>query len=463
MNGSGKERWWQVNCRTRTLVKGAACALVLQGCVACQAEEPTTSAEIEAKYHFPLIGYMSPWQPDGEIEARYKKIREGGINTICCVLPENMDVCRRAGLKAFVYHGNVMQRVDFPAVGRAVSESLARVGRNDALSRFYVWDEPVPKQFADVDLACKAVKAAGGVPFVNLLPTYAEGAPFMDGLDYEQYLERFIAEVKPTEISYDHYCLMEDDERYGASRLSHYWKNLEIVHKMAKKHGLPFWQVVLSEGLLPYREPTAADMRFQVFTSLAYGARGLGFFHYMAEQSGNCRGAPLNQFGDPTPLWLIVRELNLQVARLAPILLQLTTDDVYHLGDVPESGHGPGPQSLLAASADSPSATPRKTDGQDPLALARVERESQRGSFLVGEFTHRDGSRYLMVVNKNLKLSFPCKLQFREEPKAVLVCNPYRYAVGEKLTIGDLEPHAGDLWLAPGQGTLLRVESAKKE
>ena len=400
-------------------------------------EAITKQAEIEANYFFPLIAYLRV-PSDTEFDSFFKKVREGGINMAYAVPPENVDACRRAGLKAIISHGGVMQRPDANLVTRSVSESLEKIGRNDAPYRFIVWDEPGSKQFSDVDLVCKAVKAAGGVPFVNLLPTYAG----LDGLSYEQYLEQFVAAVHPTELCYDHYCLMEDEEQFGASRRSLYWENLESVRKVSKKHGLPFWQVVLTEAHLPYREPDAADMRFQIFTSLAYGARGLGYYLYNAEKSNNGRGAPLDQFGDTTPLYGILRNLNLQVARLAPILLQLTSDDVYHVGEVPKSGHGPGEQNLLT-----------DIEGGEWTG---------KGSFLVGEFTHRDGSRYLMVVNKNPKKSLPCKLKFRKEPKSVQVCNPYRFAAADKLTVGELRP-AVEFWLAPGQGTLLRVESPSEK
>ena len=65
-------------------------------------------------------------------------------------------------------------------------------------------------------------------------------------------------------------------------------------------------------------------------------------------------------------------------------------------------------------------------------------------NFLVGDFTHRDGSRYLMVVNKDLAKSRPCSPQFRTAPRRVQHVSAYS---------GALSAFEGeDVWLPPGAG-----------
>jgi len=63
----------------------------------------------------------------------------------------------------------------------------------------------------------------------------------------------------PTELSYDHYALMDD----GSLR-NGYWQNLEQMRTAALRSKLPFWNIVLTVAHFNYREPTAADLRFQV-------------------------------------------------------------------------------------------------------------------------------------------------------------------------------------------------------
>jgi len=55
-----------------------------------------------------------------------------------------------------------------------------------------------------------------------------------------------------------------------------------------------------------------------------------------------------------------------------------------------------------------------------------------------------------MIVNKDLSKSRPCSPQFRSAPKRLQHVSPYS---------GALTPFEGEyVWLAPGQGVLLKVE-----
>src|SRR5947209_288135 len=84
----------------------------------------------------------------------------------------------------------------------------------------------------------------------------------------------------------------------------------EEMGAAARKYHLPFWNIVLSVGHFSYREPTAADFKFQVYSSLAYGAKGIAYFTYFAPAVGNYRMAPIDQFGNETANWQNMRYVN---------------------------------------------------------------------------------------------------------------------------------------------------------
>ncbi len=116
--------------------------------------------------------------------------------------------------------------------------------------------------------------------------------------------------------------------------------------------------------------------------------------------------------------------LVLQIQKLGPMLLQLASDEVYHIGEVPPSCRAAPTNSLVAAV------------GGD--------------NWLVEDFTHADGSRYVMIVNKNLSKARPVSTQFRKSPKRLLHVSPWS---------GELTPFEGEYaWVAPGQGVLLKPE-----
>jgi hypothetical protein len=249
-----------------------------------------------------------------------------------------------------------------------------------------------------------------------LFPNYADASQ-LGTKTYDEYLEKFIETCKPPVLSYDHYALFE-----GGGMRGEYFANLESVRRAATKHQLPFWQIVLSVGCLNYREPSMTDMRFQVFTSLAYGARGLAYFKYFTPAVGNYRNGPIDQFDHETPMWHNMRQINLQVAKLAPTLLQLTSDRVYHFGSVPAGCTGPDHKSLVKA---------------------------MPGPMMVGEFTHADGSRYIMIVNKDFKGSVVGSPQFRDPVSKLQFVSTFD---------GSLIPYEGEYtWIAPGQGVLIKV------
>lgn len=377
-------------------------------------------AGAEPEKFFPVM----PWNSIPNDRATIEKIKECGFTVAGFVSPETLETCRKAGLKAIVSDARI-NNFDWANLNMDVAHSNAAVRaiqavrKNPALYGYYLRDEPSAGFFPGLAAMSSLIEqeAPGKWPYINLFPDYANegqlGAP-----KYEDYLEKFVATCHPTQLSYDHYALMDDGSLGG-----NYWNNLEQMRAVAKKHNLPFWNIVLACAHFSFREPTAADLRFEVFSSLAYGARGISYFIYFAPKVGNYRAAAIDQFGYPTPTWNNLQNVNLQIQKLAPTLLELTSDDVYHFGSIPAGCHGPGTNSLIA---------------------------NIGGEMAVGDFTHADGSRYVMVVNKNVKRSVVCAPQFRRSPKTLKFISPYT---------GKPEVFEGEqVWLMPGHGVLLKPE-----
>ena len=367
---------------------------------------------------FPIMVWN--WIP-GE-RAVFERLRECGLTVAGFVKPEHLDLAHAAGMKAIVTDPRLSQydwrNIDAEGVRRNVAEVIAEVGGHPAVFGYYLKDEPSADEFAGLEVAASEVRrlAPGTWPYINLLPDYASPQQ-LGAATFDAYLERFVADCHPPIISYDCYALMED-----ADVLPRYWSNLTAVSATAQRHGLPFWNIVLSVAHFTYRELTAADARFQAYTTLAYGGRGLSYFTYFSPEVGNYRMAPIDQFGHRTPTWSYLQHMNLQIANLAPTLLQLTFNDAYHFGAIPESAHGPTPDSLVSA---------------------------LDGAFLVGDFTHTDGSRYVLIVNTDFHRSQWVWPTYREQPAEVQLISPYT---------GKPVPFTGEQCvLAPGQGHLLRI------
>ncbi len=377
------------------------------------------AATVSDSNFFPIMA----WNSAPNDAAVLKKMHDAGLTVAGFVAPGTLDACQAAGLKAIVSDprcaGYDWQNVDEAKARTNVTSLVAEVGKHPALFGYYLRDEPPASFFPGLAKVAGSLRevSPGKWPYINLFPDYAS-ADQLGTSNYAEYLERFVTVCHPTIVSYDNYSLLDD----GSVR-DNYWSNLESVRAVCRRHELEFWNIVLAVAHFSYREPSEADFRFEVYTTLAYGGRGISYFTYFAPQVGNYRGAAIDQFGNETPTWHSMQHINLQVQKLAPTLLQLTSDDAYHIGKIPTGCHGPTTNSLVTG-----------VSGDNAL---------------VGDFTHRDGSRYVMIVNKDLTKSRPCSAQFRNAPKRLQKVSPYS---------GSLSPFEGeDVWLAPGAAVLLKV------
>lgn len=221
-----------------------------------------------------------------------------------------LDICKEKGMKACIYDVRIDKAINAHKQNDAEWRELLRSVAADykdhpALHSYYIIDEPLTALFpmlADIVAALKEYDPKHP-SYINLFPNYAVpeqlGSP-----TYYDYVKDYIEIVKPAFVSYDHYHFLHvseegtpdendkidetDDERENAIRRSSminvdrpgFFENIEIVRELSEKHGLPFMVIVLLIEHGPYRNLTEAELRFEAFQSLAYGADMLSFFTY---------------------------------------------------------------------------------------------------------------------------------------------------------------------------------------
>ncbi|MHC4517795.1 MAG: hypothetical protein ACYTAS_04340, partial [Planctomycetota bacterium] len=237
-----------------------------------------------------------------------KELRACGFNLAGFVEPPDLDVVSEAGLKGLVSHGSTWVdendcRLDDAQIDQRVADFVQQVGQHPATFGYCLKDEPGTQFFPGLSKWVGAFRktAPQACAYITLFPNYASSQQ-LNVSEYEQYLESYVQTVRPRFISYNHYALMKD----GSLR-NGYFQNLEAVRDAALRHGLPFWSTVMSVAHFHYAEPTEAGLRFQLYTALAYGGRGIAWFTYFAPAIGNYRQAPIDQFGHKTPTWAMLR------------------------------------------------------------------------------------------------------------------------------------------------------------
>ena len=349
------------------------------------------------------------------------------------VLPEDLPLCEKYGLKAIMHpgiidRGKVKEQSD-AEVEAAAKEAIERAGDSGAILGYHLMDEPGASLFPKLGVAVAAVKkyAPGKLAFINLFPGYATiGAPDQSQLEtpsYREYLERFVEEVQPQVISYDDYMVQYSMDLENQKHTAQYFSDLLEVRDVAIEHGLPFWNVVSSNQIRPHTTiPSPANLQLQAYTTLAAGGKGLVWYTYC---HGGYAYRPIDENGNRTMVWQYLQMVNRQVKTLGPIMNSLRSTGVYFTDPPPLEGAPVLPGELV-----------QTVETDVPL--------------MIGEFEAEDGARYVMPVNLSLERSAKIALQFADGVDEATVISAENGA-----ELGIEEGNAW--WLVAGQGALIRL------
>jgi hypothetical protein len=187
-----------------------------------------------------------------------------------------LDVAARHGLRVWIADPRLSQYYDLdPNWETMLAAAVADYTDHPALDGYFLVDEPGAEKFADLGKVVARLHAAdpGRVPYINLLPDFVSSAAL--GTDtYREHVERFMAVVRPPLLSFDYYPFKTDTDRDS------FFDNLSLVRDVAQTHRVPFMLIVQAMPHGPYRDPTEAEIAWQVNHALAFGARGISYFAY---------------------------------------------------------------------------------------------------------------------------------------------------------------------------------------
>lgn len=307
---------------------------------------------------------------DEQADARYKELAEAHFTFVIggfgARTPEQvtrqLELCGKYGLKAIV------------AVQGYTREQLPD---SPACWGYKIKDEPNAADFPGLAAKVQAIREArpGKLGYINLYPNYANqrqlGTP-----TYEAHVEQFVETVKPAVLSMDHY------PRFGPNvdGRGNYCRNLAVMREYALREDIPFWNFFNVMPYGPHTDPTEAQLRWQIFTSIAYGAKGVMYFCYYTPSGGEFPkgGAIIRRDGRRTDHYYQARRINEQVKNLGPTLMALTSTGVYRV---------------------SPDDDPEEVLRDTPItALERADHDPEF-DLLVGVFAHEDGRRAVLLNN----------------------------------------------------------------
>lgn len=400
-------------------------------------------SDITKPEFFPIL----PWDPyhgwknkDATRKNGLESIAECHFNMAGFVLPKDLRQCRKLSLGAIVLPTDKMftnfnyfqewKKLSDSEIDRRVRDMVKGAGSGPAIMGYFITDEPGVSDFPALAKAVAAVKkyAPGKLAYINLFPDYATiGAPDKSQLgtpSYTEYLERFVSEVKPQAISYDNYMVQYSTDLQNSDSAASYYNNLLEIRRVALEHDLPYLNIVSANQIRPHMPiPSTANLQFQAYTTLAAGYRGVTWYTYYSQGYAY---APIDRSGAKTMTWTYLKEVNRQVAMLAPMMSRLKSTGVFF-------------------------SVPAPVEKLPLLPGNLVESITCATPVMVGEFKHLDGQSYVMVVNLSLEKSANFTLKTRGVSPSVQIVS----AMDRSLSPFDQK---NGLWLTAGQGVLLILE-----
>ncbi|MBP1996002.1 cohesin domain-containing protein [Paenibacillus eucommiae] len=246
---------------------------------------------------------------------------------------------------------------------------------------------------------------------------------------YEDYVSEWVS-LQPDVLVYDNYPFKTIHEL-----LSGYYANLEVIRRQSLLGDIDFWSYILSVGAANdhLRAPTENEIRYHIYTNLAYGAKGIIYFTYWTPAANwGFHDGLILQDGTRNSSYTWAKNINSELLQLGPTLTSLTSQAVYHTGTLPESTTALPANFFL-----------------QPDDLAKP--------WIISDFTDSSGQRFVMIVNRDLTDASTGTFTMNPELGEIKEVSKQN---GEQVEAG-YDPLTGELTasFAPGEGRLYALNA----
>lgn len=356
-----------------------------------------------------------------------------------------LDECAKYGIRLILsdVRGSWNGASTDPEYRTRFAEAVDDFGHHPATFGFHVGDEPGKDRYDDVRaaIAIQREVAPHLTPYLNLLPTFDYLLPHIGAESYDDWRTRILPTFGLPILSFDCYTQMNP---YGdGDGVEKYYHCLRTYSLGAKQEGIPLWSIVLSIGHFNYRCPNEDDIRWQLYSSIVHGAKGILWFYYrLMRPYINYRNPPVDHLGERTETYTwLSRQLRTFHRTYGDIMQRLNHVASWHVG----RAFGGWPSYV---------------DGVHPLVTCYVSKSGVDA--VLSRFTGEDGAEYIAIFNNSQTASgymlfdlAPAvkrlwRTTFDGEVDVAIHHGDARYELTDHIAAGT--------WLAPGQMELYRLE-----
>lgn len=276
---------------------------------------------------FPLVAWVGVNNSNITLK-RFQELKESGI-TINCSRYRHVDSVQKA--LDFAQQVGVKILIDCPELTSNTAQTVRRFKDHPANAGYFLKDEPSTALIPSLKDLATRIESIDNSRFcyINLFPNYTFPDQY-HAATYDLYISRFVSEIPLKILSFDHYPVVSAHLRFN------WYQNLEIIRDEARKASIPFWAFAMTTAHNEYPVADLNQIRLQVYSNLAYGAKGIQYFTYWTPSIEDYRSGPIERDGTRTIVYEYLKQMNSEIKALSYIFLSSEVINVTHLGSLPE-------------------------------------------------------------------------------------------------------------------------------
>ncbi len=338
-------------------------------------------------------------RPYARTEAHVKDLADCGIDFVLCMDCDRptLDLFHKYGVGAVVsdvvplwWGGDGSRAGTMVSVNTMDKYEAAAASFKDhpAIWGIDVGDEPSALDFPYYGKAIDYVNRAfpNQFAYLNLYPNYAsvsknsaeETISQLGTTTYEEHIRKYCEYVPSDYLSYDFYCFDHNLRTVGVTR---HYDNLRVVADACRNTGRSMWIMLQVNSHDPDLWMSENNLRFQAYSSMAFGAENITWACYTA---GWWHNQVLDAEGNKTEQYDKLKKINAEIRTMADEYMRYRRVSTHFVGF---NGH--------------PDMAAVKQDAIDALSTGIFfDVKADNGApLVVGEMVNRnhDGSVALMV------------------------------------------------------------------
>lgn len=385
-----------------------------------------------------MLSIFWPPTPDYINDEQYRLMSDAGINWVLgageetLATPANqkkmLELCDRYGMHLILQDGSFGGSLPGKSAS-AIARAVERYKDYQSLGGFYILDEPYNANgFVDSYLNLKKA-FPNGYMHLNFLPSGSYGSIELYKAQMNDWCRLCAAGGYPVDyLIYDRYPF---GLQPGSMDRNGFYQNLRAVHDVGLENGVrtgTYIQTVCQS--VAFRRPTAAEIRYEMYSALAFGFKQLSFFTWFTPVNRNepFQDGIIAANGVPNAHYEDIKTINHEILAIGSILAKCDATKIYLNGE--SWGQPSVPDGFFAQPLD------------------------KRAKYTVSLLRHKEtGRNYLMLVNNDFSKETDIRLALDASVSGIAEVSRDD---GHYIDLA-LENHTLELTLSAGDGILLAL------